>query len=174
MKLAIAGLVAVIMVAIGSFAQSTTQPKKQPDCKRPTYSTSVVEDQIDTVIGKHKMMLALIDESSSWMQVDSKHTDAVATFQTLRRFEGEWMENSKLLLFMFGEAPDDDLGWFNRMNENISDLMDVNTKIFSGLTQLKSMGLDTEVTGPAGTIKHQPDETRGCVAVTWVGGAYGK
>jgi hypothetical protein len=174
MKLTIAGLVAVIVVATGSFAQSTTQPKKQPDCKRPTYSKSVMEDQIDTVIGKQKMMLALIDESSSWMQVDSKHTDAVATFQKLRRFEGEWMENSKLLLFMVGGAPDDDFGWFDRMHEKIAELMDVNTKIFSGLTQLKSMGLDTEVTGSTGTIKRQPDETRGCVAITWIGGAYGK
>jgi hypothetical protein len=173
MKRTLTLTVMAIFLALGSFAQSTTQAKP-PDCKRPTYSRSVMEDQIDTVIGKQKMMLALIDQAGTWMEVDSKHPDAVTTFQKLRRFKGEWMENSTLLLFMVGGAPDDDVGWYNRTSKKIADLMDVNTKIFSGLAQLKSMGLDTEITGPFGTSKRQLDETRGCVAVTWVGGAYGK
>jgi hypothetical protein len=96
-----------------------------------------LKERSDTVIGSGKMVLALIEQVSTWYQVDKEHPTAIAKSEELKRmypkFFASWRD-----IILYAEANKSLL-----KEQNLGAIpFDLNKEVESQMRQLKAMGFE--------------------------------
>jgi hypothetical protein len=96
-----------------------------------------VKERSDTVIGSGKMVLALIDQVSTWYQVDKDHPNAIAKSDELRKMYPKFLASWRDII-LYADA--------NKTLLRAEDLetipFDLNKDVESKMRQLKAMGFE--------------------------------
>jgi hypothetical protein len=125
-------------------ARAFTVPPMPSPKPCPTVTTVTIrdlEEQMDVVAGKRRKTLALLEQVSTWYEIDQKHPDALAKSRELRQFWQSFEFNYVKLLEMFKVALDKKV---LSMPDSVNTLSD---EIDSKLRQLQAMGFELKGDG---------------------------
>jgi hypothetical protein len=96
-----------------------------------------VQERSDTVIGSGKMVLALIEQVSTWYTVDKDHPTAIAKSEELRRMHPKFLTSWRDLI-LYSDANKSLL-----LSEDVEKIpFDLNKDVESKMRQLKAMGFE--------------------------------
>lgn len=129
-------------------SSSETSPKS-------TATLAGLREQRDVVIGKKRRTLALLQQVTTWYEVDPHHPDAVAKSKELRQFYRSYLTESIKLSKIYQEldakspwgklSPEDREVW-GKIDKDIADARN-GEEIYSKLRQLEAMGFDHTLEG---------------------------
>ena len=86
-------LFAVAALALVVAAIGQAQPAHNPPCDAAKLSD--LDEQADTVLGKEKRVLALLNDVSTWFTINPKNPDALEASRDLRKFYSSFIEEGK-------------------------------------------------------------------------------